>query len=386
MRFFLPAIFLLLSFSIPFASVNNSTGAAQANSTEPPALPDVQNTIFVQAVFSNGTSASSLPIVLLARSNKSETVYRTITDSSGKFILLFDKGDYQLDSLIDLPSTSGMDFASTAEFSVPSYSNLSMIFYPAGSLAGSALDAGSPVSGAAVRVSCPSAAFDYSRINGGTLVQAGEAGDFLFRALPVGTCIISASKGNLAGSAEAQVLQGRASSASLAMKAKSVQSDGSQLWIAGAAVFILLALAYFFATRKNDGKAPAEHIHPAPAKRRNRASKKTRSRGKPAEPHSKQAAAHAPAAKHESAKKEESDISNPKAAAVLSTLSEREREIAVYLLKNNGRAKRSQLQHKLLIPKTSLLRNLRSLERKNIVKLTPFGRNLLAQIDQSLFN
>jgi len=268
-----------------------------------------------------------------------------------------------------------------------------MIFYPAGSLAGSALDAGSPVSGAEVRVSCPSAAFDYSRINGGTTVQAGEAGDLLFRALPVGTCVISASKGNLAGSAEAQVLQGQTSSASLAMKTKSVQSDGSQLWIAGAAVFILLALAYFFATRKNGGKEQGKEaagqsvpLSTNGGSQGRSASKRARHPGKAASAHPKPAKPQVPASTMASSEKDRFDVSNPKAAAVLSTLSEREREIAVYLLKNNGRAKRSQLQHKLLIPKTSLLRNLRSLERKNIVELTPFGRNLLAQIDQSLFS
>ncbi|MEM4348556.1 MAG: hypothetical protein QXN37_03235 [Candidatus Anstonellaceae archaeon] len=60
-------------------------------------------------------------------------------------------------------------------------------------------------------------------------------------------------------------------------------------------------------------------------------------------------------------------------------------EITLFLLKSGGRAKRSQIQHKLLIPKTSLLRNLRSLERKNIVKLVSFGRNLLAEINQHIF-
>jgi uncharacterized membrane protein len=80
------------------------------------------------------------------------------------------------------------------------------------------------------------------------------------------------------------------------------------------------------------------------------------------------------------------NTSDPKVKAVLATLRDREAEIVKFLFKCNGRAKRSQIQHKLLIPKTSLLRNLRSLERKNIVKLTPFGRNLLAEIEEKLFS
>jgi uncharacterized membrane protein len=174
------------------------------------------------------------------------------------------------------------------------------------------------------------------------------------------------------------------------MKRKSDPPEGpGLLYVALAAVAFVALLAYFF-TKK---KSPPGSKGQAEGSARNRISagrhSKTASAAlhKVAPPSAQKRASPPAPAKAQPASHEQGgfDISNPKASAVLSTLSEREREIAVFLLKSGGRAKRSQVQHKLLIPKTSLLRLLRSLERKNIIKLTPFGRNLLAEIDQSLF-
>jgi len=310
-----------------------------------------------------------MPLVILARGQSSDTVYRAITDNSGLVILSLQNGSYEIDALIDSPSTQGMDFASTTSLIVPSGGNATLIFYQAGSLAGKVLSDGAPVPGARVSVSCPSSAFDYGRINGGVTAQADEAGRFLFRALPVGMCVVSASTGELAGSSEAQVAHGQASSASIEIRKKAAAQDNSLLLLAGALAAAAIAISlYFFAPRKPKAREIPTRAH----------SGETARQAKPSA---------AKAAKKSAQPEEESgfDANSPKSRAVLATLSEREREIVKFLFKCNGRAKRSQMQHKLLIPKTSLLRNLRSLERKNIVTLTPFGRNLLAELEQSLF-
>jgi len=343
----------------------------------PPAVPSGEGLFFCRAIFSNGTSAANAPLVLLARGNGSDTIYRLITDATGRFVLSLGKGSFEIDSLLDMPSTSGVDFAATASVREAS-GNITLIFYPTGSLSGKIVSNLSPVSGAAVRVACPSSAFDYSRINGDTEAKAGEAGDFLFRVLPVGTCVVSASSGALAGSAPAQVKAGEISSVTVELQKKAI-TEG-QDWFpfaAGASALALLLIMYFIYSYLRGKKAKAQFSQAKPS---------------PEKPMSAPASSYgmrvSKAASKKAAEEEREsglDINNSRAKAVLSTLSDREREIVRFLFKSGGRAKRSSMQHKLLIPKTSLLRNLRSLERKNIVKLTPFGRNLLAEIEEPLF-
>ncbi|MEM4633627.1 MAG: hypothetical protein QW275_00555 [Candidatus Anstonellaceae archaeon] len=361
MRFsFAFAVLLFLCYS--FAQ-NASAPAQEHGQGIPPSVPDVRNILSIQAIFSNGTPASQVPIAILARANKSETIFRSITDSSGKFLLSLQNGDYQFDALIDLPSTTGVDFASTGEISVPNEGNLTIFFYPSGSLYGQAINSQSPVPLASAKVSCPSAAFDYSRINGGEFVRSDESGIFLFRALPVGSCIVSVYDSNLAGSSEVKILHGNVTYVIVDMKKKSKQED-FMFPLLIAAIGALVAWQLFLRNPHtlSQGKPPSQAL----AK--------------------KEKASNAPKANLQNASEgQKLDASNPKVSAVLATLSEREREIMLFLLKSGGRAKRSQIQHKLLIPKTSLLRNLRSLERKNIIYLTPFGRNLLAEINQSIF-
>lgn len=344
----------------------------------PPEVPSGEGLVFCRAIFSNGTTAANAPLVLLARGNGSDTVYRLITDATGRFVLSLGKGRVELDSLLDMPATSGVDFAATASAGEAS-GNITLIFYPTGSLSGKTVSNLSPVPGASVRVACPSSSFDYSRINGGTEVTAGDAGDFLFRVLPVGTCVVSASSGPLAGSASAQVKAGEISSVTVELQKKAL-TEG-QDWFpfaAGASALVLLLTIYLIYSylRGKKAKEQFSQAKPAPEK----------TMGEPASSYGMRKAK---AAGQKSTYAEESesglDIGSPRAKAVLSTLSDREREIVRFLFKCGGRAKRSSIQHKLLIPKTSLLRNLRSLERKNIVKLTPFGRNLLAEIEEPLF-
>lgn len=360
-----------ISLFLILAAVALSYSAAADES--PPAVPTGTGVLFGNALFSDGSKAANLPVVILARSGDSETIYRLITDSSGGFVLSSGTGKYELDALLADSQTATIDHAATAQVDTAKEENVTLIFYPAGSVAGTVQLEGSPVSGASVKVACPSSGFDYARVNGGATVQAGEAGDFLFKALPVGTCQISASTGSLAGSAEAKVEYEKTVSITVDMERKASQGD---LLPIALGIIILAIIAYaafqFFQT----GKKPAEArmmakeqpIYSAPSY--------------PPFP--------SPQKKKGAKQKEEEDggmsskLSDPKVKAVLATLSDRESEIVKFLFRQNGRAKRSQLQHKLLIPKTSLLRNLRSLERKRIVKLTPFGRNLLAEIDDWL--
>ncbi|MEM2138021.1 MAG: hypothetical protein QW568_02945 [Candidatus Anstonellaceae archaeon] len=345
---------------------SNLSFAAENDSDLPPATPPSSGEVFVRAVLANGSSASNSPLVILARANRSgqiqTTIYKVISDSSGRALLSLDAGSYEFDALLINPSTSGADYASTATAVLPQSQSITLIFYPSGSLSGKATLDGSPVPNAKVWVSCPSATFDYERINGGTQVQAGEAGDFLFRVLPTGSCQVSSSADSLAGSAAVTIQHGKSASATIELKKKSSGTDILPTALAALAIAGAIYLLAFRKPKKEGGQSQLIGIK--------------KEQQPPPTPSSK------PDPQPEQSR---FNLSDPKVKAVLSTLSDREAEIVKFLFKQNGRAKRSQIQHKLLIPKTSLLRNLRSLERKNIVKLTPFGRNLLAEVEEKLF-
>ncbi|MFA5929715.1 MAG: hypothetical protein WC861_02435 [Candidatus Micrarchaeia archaeon] len=330
----------------------------------------------LQALLVNGSPAVGMPLLITATKSGSSTptAYRLITGREGNVLLTLDRGSYQLDCVLDNMATSGADYAATASVSMPGEQNLSLAFYPAGSVAATALENGQVVPGAIMHASCASEWFDYEAINGAD-AQAGQAGDFIFRALPAGTCVISASTQTSAGSAQVDVGQGTLSSVQVELRPKALAITDIALMLAAIAVLAVLAYYLLFAKRKQPEMA-AQDAAPekkAPMKKSGKANAK-------AKPEAVKEA-RAPVQQKVSA----FDVNGEKARAVLSTLSEREAEIARFLCASGGKAKRSTMQHKLLIPKTSLLRNLRSLERKRIVKLIPFGRNLVAELERSLF-
>jgi len=363
MRFLQSA--LLLFFSICLASP--ALFAAENETDLPPAAPSGEGPTVVRAIFSNGSAMQNSALVLLVRSGKYETIYRLMTDQRGQLLISLGAGQHEIDGLLDYPQTPGIDFASTASVRLESAANITLIFYPSGSLSGKVLSQGSPVPGARVKVSCPSNSFDYERINGASEVKSGEGGDFLFRALPAGACVVSASTDSLANSEEVQIAPGGATSSQIELHPKAGGIDLllllAALALAAVAVYLAGKSAQF---RSKPAESPAGSL---PAEPRKTAAKNAGS-GKLA---------------REGAGASASSLSDTKIKAVLSTLSPREADIVRFLIKSGGRAKRSKIQLQLLIPKTSLLRNLRSLERKNIVKLSPFGRNLLAEINEALF-
>ncbi len=346
----LAVLFTLLAVSV-----------AHAQESEPPPVPSGEGIVFGHAVFANGSSVSNAALVILASSKSSDTLYRLITDSSGGFILSLDNGKYEIDSLLDYYTTSGIDFASTASVNLPSDGNLTLIFHPAGSLTGKVSESGSPLPDASVSITCLSSPFDYQRINRAEQVKAGQAGDFLFSALPVGTCIVSSATDSLAGSLEVQILHGKTISAEVLLEQKATSIGVLPVLLA---IIVVIIISIYFVSRKKKNELP-DAIPPVPQQP---VSKPKAQQRKPKE---KQAGL-------------AQRLADPKVKAVMSTLTDREKEIVRFLFKSNGRAKRSTIQNKLLIPKTSLLRNLRSLERKKIVKLIPFGRNIVAQVEDWL--
>ena len=363
-----PILFLLL-FSLPALAFSENA------SSSPPPVPQSDGLVALQAVLVNGTPAVGMPLLIAATSaDGSTTTYRLITGREGNVLLTLDKGNYQLSCVLDNMATDGADYAATTMLTLPGPQNMSLVFYPAGSVAVTALEGGQVVPGASMHVSCASDWFDCARINGAN-AQAGAAGDFIFRALPSGPCVVSASTQTSAGSVQVDVEQGKLASVQLELKPKALPPE--LLAIALAAILALLLLVYYllFAKKKKpEMSAPeADEKKNAPVKKAGnaRASANTAAKKNASAPSQQKASAF--------------DVNNEKARAVLSTLSEREAEIVRFLCASGGKAKRSTMQHKLLIPKTSLLRNLRALERKRILKIIPFGRNIVAELERGLF-
>jgi hypothetical protein len=342
--------------------------SAPAFAESPPSAPQGGGPVAVKAMLSNGSAPTGMPVTITATAGGSTTTYRLITGREGNLLLQLGDGNYQLGAALDDMATPGVDYAASASLAVPSERNITLIFYPSGSVAASVLEKDSVVPGADMHVSCSSDWFDYPMMNSGA--RAGEAGDYLFRALPAGTCIISASTQTAAGSRQVKVEPGQLQSATVELSPKAMAVP--DIMVAFAAIIVIAALAYALVSRmrpahKEAGKQQKAARAPQDAKPSSRAAKQ--------EARAPQSA-YAPSGM---------DAAGEKARAVLSTLSEREAEIVRFLMASGGKAKRSTMQHKLLIPKTSLLRNLRALERKNIVKLIPFGRNLVAELQRSLF-
>ncbi|MFA6908055.1 MAG: hypothetical protein WC263_04470 [Candidatus Micrarchaeia archaeon] len=380
-----PIFFLLILSASALAFPDN------ASSPAPPPVPQSDGLLALQAVLVNGTPAAGMPLLISATKagSSAPTAYRLITGRDGNVLLTLGRGSYQLDCVLDNMATSGADYAATASISVPGEQNLTLAFYPAGSVAAAALEGGQVVPFATMHASCASDWFDYEMINGAD-AQAGQAGDFIFRALPAGTCVISASTQASAGSVQVNVGQGTLSSVQVELRPKALAPTDIALALAAIAVLAVLVYYLLFAKRKQpeaaaqdaapEKKAPMKKSGKAHAKEKPGAMKEARKTAlREAAPRG--ASARMPAQQKASA----FDADGEKARAVLSTLSEREADIVRLLCASGGKAKRSTMQHKLLIPKTSLLRNLRSLERKNIVKLIPFGRNLVAELERSLF-
>ncbi len=365
------AFILLLSPALALAD-----NASASESAAPPSVPQGAGPVAVKAVLANGSSPMGMPVTIIATTGGATATYRLITGREGALLLQLGDGDYQLSATLDDMATPGVDYASSVALSVPAERNLTLVFYPSGSVAASVLEGGKLVPGADLHVSCSSDWFDYSAINGASQ-RASEAGDFLFRALPTGTCVISASTQTSAGSVQVVLEQGKLASAQVEMKPKALAL--ADIAMALGALAVVAALAYYlYSTGKAKPVQVAHAGEKAPASRKGR--QNTRPKKMDARPaqHSEARAA----AQHQASA---FDAKSDKAAAVLGTLSEREADIVRFLMSSGGKSKRSTMQQRLLIPKTSLLRNLRSLERKNIVKLIPFGRNMVAELQRGLF-
>jgi hypothetical protein len=332
---------------------------AQPEDDLPPPVPSGDYEInFFLIDSATGSQIRNGTVELLVEGEGGQRDISTLHMRNGALRTMIDKGRWKIRADVNVPATPGKDLAGYKEIEVKGDGNFTMSLLHVGSASVLVKSReGANVAGADVTLSCVG-------VEGGVVLglnsagglQAGDGGQILINYFPAGSCVISARQDDEIGSVNAEIGEGQFESITVELGG-TVKKNGIGLeWIAFvAALLVLVAIAYFVIGKKSaDGKEEknGEVVQDA-------APEKTEEKKTEAD--------------------EDFELGkiavNEKMRGVLRTLGEREKKIVKLLVKNGGAMKQSKIYNTLLIPKTSLVRALRSLERKNIVKLEPFGKS-----------
>jgi len=322
----------------------------------PPPLPPGDNEVYFHlfdagtgARISNGTASFSMA------GEGGEISELSMQLRNGSARVLLDSGKWSVIGDVDDPQTQGKDLASYSEITVSGDSNFTLYFIPAASANIQSVDSqGDVVPNAGISISCVK--MDEQKValmNGQEKLQTDANGLLLVRFVPAGPCVVTASQDGLVGSTNINLQKGQFASLKSTLGA-SLRKSGNGIELVVVAILVIAIVAYigwkYFVMRRE---------------------------GREAE--NKEAAVEPRAATHEEKKSEDEEFFGKisvteKMRGALKTLGEREKKIVRLLVKNGGAMKQAKIYNTLLIPKTSLVRALRSLERKNILKLEPFGK------------
>jgi uncharacterized membrane protein len=337
---------LLLLASLAAAQGLDIFGTPEGAPAPPPIDEEGVPVLLVLKYFDSKQPVSDAHVEFeIADAAKSGEAFRTIKyvlDGTAEFRLT--PGNYRVFAGVDNLSTPGKDYAATELVTVANGGNATVFFKPAGSVRGLVFGPdGKAVPNAHVIAECPGG-------YGETLAVSNALGGFSFGWLPIGACRLGASASGRVGFVEVTVSQGEVASANVILS-EEVATDQSSLVLLAIIVLlaVLSAVAYFFISRqKPAGETPTTHAKPQPAE------------GKP-QP--------AEGAQHAEAKPQpaESQLS-PRQQDILKTLNEREKKI-VHALSERGPLNLGKLSVATMTPKTSLLRVMAGLERKNIIKI-----------------
>lgn len=274
-----------------------------------------------------------------------------LTDANGSLTAYLDEGVWKFLAEADDYSTSGKDYAAAGEINVSKDFSLVVYFQEVGSVTGEVVDEQNKlVSNAKLGLDCVKAPAAQS-LNYGQLVSDAN-GNFMLRFVPTGACRITASLDSKTGFVDVTLQRGELKQTRVAFK-NTVGRGSETFSILLVLLAILIVSTLAFVYFKRAGK-------PAVLKTRE-------TREKP------QAAKTARAIAPKGLK------STGKMRIVLNALNERERAIAELLLANDGRMKQARISRELLMPKTSLLRAVQSLEKRNIVRTTPLGKHKIVE-------
>ncbi len=279
---------------------------------------------------------SSIPVTVIEQ-----------TDANGSLTAYLNAGVWSFLAEADDYGTPGKDFTAVGEINVSRDASFLVYFQEVASVRGEVADEfGNLISNAQLKIECVRV-LDKQWLNKEKLVSDAN-GNFMLRFIPTGACRITASLDSKTGFADVNLKRGELKQTRITLK--NMVDRGSEEFNKFNIILILLAIllaatVFFFYFKR--AKPTAEKA----IKPRESAAKKSVKSGKLTE----------------------------KKRMVLNALNERERSVAELLLANEGRMKQAKIARELLMPKTSLLRAVQSLEKRNIVKTTPFGKHKIVE-------
>ena len=203
------------------------------------------------------------------------------------------------------------------------------LVYPSGYLKGKILDlAGNLIPDAQLNFNC------YSEFLFTHPKKVDHVGFFTVKNMPVGSCLIVASKNELVGNAEFKVEKGEVVSVEIILGESVAKKSDLVGWILSILILIaIILLIIWFILKKKPKKSKKE------------------------------------------VKNEDSEEKRSKQTlALMKTLSEKEKKVVDFLLEHKNKASQAKIRHNTKVPRTSLTRVLQSLERKKIVEIQKEGK------------
>jgi len=329
------------------------------SSAAPPGIP--QGDYIIRIYAQDLTTSEYLPnasvqVYTRATNSQDYTLVSARTRYDGMLITYLDKGSWRILADMDDPSTPGKDLVALNEINVTGDSNLTMAFQEAGSLSGDVRDEqNTTIDSADIHIDCVNSAYSPDELNDNPKVSNGA---FFVKYVPTGACRVTFTAEGVSKTYDINLKKGEDGHLSVVLARGAFFQDPLIIGIA-IVVLLLLASAVYYITRRPNEK-------PSPEPPAQTAQPLVEERFKPAE--TPAAPPTQPLAK------------TKKVLDVMKTLNPREREIVELLLENEGRMKQSKICARLLIPKTTLSRTVRSLEARNIVVLKATGKTNMVEL------
>jgi len=329
----------------------------------PPGIPQGDYIVRIYAQdLSTSEYLADAPVQVYSRQANSQpyTVVSAKTRPDGQFTIYLDKGGWRIVADMDDPATPGKDLVAANDMNVTGDSNLTMVFQEVGSISGDVRDEENrTIDSADIHLDCVNSAYSPDELNDNPKVSKGA---FFIKYVPSGACRVTFSAGDVSKTFDINLRKGEHGQLNVVLKREPFLPE-PYLFALAAIALLLFASAIYYVARRPEAKAPPEQPAqpwPPPAEEKPEG----------LEPH----AAPAPPPSVQPLSK------TKKVLDVMKTLSPREREIVELLLENEGRMKQSRICARLLVPKTTLSRTVRSLEARNIVALKPTGKTNMIEL------
>jgi uncharacterized membrane protein len=281
--------------------------------------PEMARLLLVNAW--NGSTISSVHVLIDVNSS-----YKTLSyvGPSGVLDLPFPGGTYTMTLKVDDIQTPGGDYYCTETLLLSNATEIRL--FPVGSVRGTVRDKEHLVRNARVSFSC-------SGLYGETtLLQTDAYGSFLAQWLPLGNCTLQTTDGSKVGSVKVMIAEGGLEEVTILLE----RQVSSSIVIIVVAIFLFLAVVLL--------------LHQSFRRRR--------IQKRPTLQASSQA----------------KDGAYPKRLGdVAKTLTKKERDIIDIIYKEKE-VTQAKIVYSLLLPKTSVIRNLSSLESKGIVAIQKYGK------------